>query len=145
MIHVSNALLTLLRAMVLTVSFSQRDVKDIMPHEDDIMLINLQIYDWSVKRVLIDPNSSAYILYWEAFQVLKLDPELLQPFKGSLVRFSGEQVQVLDYITIKITFKKERSAKIVKVRYMVINVLPSYNIIMCMLAFNAFEAVMSTL
>lgn len=29
--------------------FSSRDVEKVIPHEDDPMVINLQIYDWNVK------------------------------------------------------------------------------------------------
>lgn len=39
------------------------------------MVINLHIGSWDVKRVLIDPGSLADILYWEAFQGVRLDSD----------------------------------------------------------------------
>lgn len=113
---------------ILAISFSQEEDEDIFPYEDDLIVINLQLHYWNVKKVLIDPNSSKDILYWEAFQDLKLDLELLQPFKGSLVAFSDKHVQLLGYVTIKTTFGTDRSAKMIKVKYMVINTSLPYNI-----------------
>lgn len=40
------------------VSFSKRDSRDILAHENDSMVIKVQIHDWSIKRVLIDMKNS---------------------------------------------------------------------------------------
>lgn len=77
------------------ISFSKRDVEGISLHEDNLMVINIQIWKRDVKRVLIDQSSSTYVMYWEDFQGLKLEMDLLRPFKGSLMDFSEKQVQVL--------------------------------------------------
>jgi hypothetical protein len=66
----------------------------VVPHDDDPMVVTLQIFNWDVKRVLIDPGSSADILYYDAFEKLGLAPEQLQPFKGTMAGFTGEQVHV---------------------------------------------------
>ena len=109
------------------------------------MVIKVQIRDWKVKRVLIDPGSSADILYWAAFQGMGIDlPELL-PFKGSLVGFSGEQVQVLGHLMLPTTFGNSDDARTVRVRYLVINADSPYNIIIGRPSFNALEASLSTL
>lgn len=80
------------------------------------MVINLYIKNWNVKRVLIDQGSSTDILYWDAFQGLMLVQELLQPFKGSLVGFSREQVHALGYIAMRTTFRNKEISKTIKVR-----------------------------
>jgi hypothetical protein len=49
------------------ISFTARDYKDVIPHDDDPMVVTLQIFKWDVKRVLIDPGSSADILYYDTF------------------------------------------------------------------------------
>lgn len=71
-----------------------------MPHDDDPMVVTLQIFKWDVKRVLIDSGSSADILYYDTFDRMGLDPEQLQPFRGTLAGFNGEQVHVRGYITL---------------------------------------------
>lgn len=55
--------------MVLTViSFSKKDSKWVLAHQDDPMIIKVYIKDWSIKRVLIDPRSSIDVVYWDAFK-----------------------------------------------------------------------------
>jgi hypothetical protein len=95
----------------LDISFTTKDFRDVIPHDDDPMVITLQIFKWDVERVLIDPGSSADILYYDTFDRMGLDPEQLQPFKGTLAGFTGEQVHVRGYITLKTTFGSGSHAK----------------------------------
>jgi hypothetical protein len=103
------------------ISFTTKDYKDVIPHNDDPMVITLQIFKWDVKIVLVDPRSSADILYYDTFDRIGLDPEQLQPFKGTLVGFTGEQVHVRGYITLKTTFGYGSQEKTIRVRYLVVN------------------------
>ena len=105
------------------------------------MVIEVQIRDWGVKRVLIDPGSSADVLYWEAFKGMGFEPNELLPFSGTLVGFSGEQVQVLGYLPALTTFGDGGSAKTVQVRYLVVNASSPYNTIIGRPSFNSLEAV----
>jgi hypothetical protein len=126
------------------VSFTSKDYRDIVPHDDDPMVVTLQIFKWDVKRVLIDPGSSADILYYDTFDRMGLDPEQLQPFKGTLTGFTGEQVHVRGYITLKTTFGSGSHAKTIRVRYLVVNSPSSYNIIIGRPAFNLLGGFLST-
>lgn len=85
------------------------------------MVIAVRCDKWEIKKNLVDYGSYAYILYWDAFERLRLDPVDLKPFKGSLVGFSGEQVQVKGCIMLKIIFRKQEHAKEIKVKYLVID------------------------
>lgn len=51
------------KSLVLTVSFSHRDIEGIIPHKDNPMVISLHIQEWSVNKVVIDPGYLADILY----------------------------------------------------------------------------------
>lgn len=73
-----------------------------------------------------------------------LDPEQLQPFIGTLAGFTGEQVHVRGYITLKTTFGVRSQAKTVRVRYLVVNSPNSYNIIIGRSSFNLLGAFLST-
>ncbi|CAJ2666766.1 unnamed protein product, partial [Trifolium pratense] len=72
-------------------AFTARDGLEVAPHDDDPLVIQVQILNCDVKRVLIDSGSSADIMYWEAFKAMQLAEEQLQPYAGALVGFSGEQ------------------------------------------------------
>ncbi|MCI20528.1 hypothetical protein A2U01_0041690, partial [Trifolium medium] len=117
-----------------------------MPHDDDPLVIQVQILNCDVKRVLIDSGSSADIMYWEAFKAMQLSSEQLQLYVGTLVGFAGEQVEVMGHTTLLTTFGEREDAKTVKVRYLVVKTpFNSYNIIIGRPAFNALGATMSTL
>jgi hypothetical protein len=83
------------------ITFPTKDYEGVVPH-DDTMVVTLQIFNWDVKRVLIGPCISVNILYYNAFEKTGLDPEQLQPFKGTLSGFTREHVHVRGYITLKL-------------------------------------------
>lgn len=105
------------------IAFSEKDATGIHPHNDDPMVITVKCKVCEIKIVLVDQESSADILYWEAVERLFLDPEDLKPFKGLLVGFLGEHVHVNGYITLRIIFGEEYQAKEIKFRYLVIDAL----------------------
>lgn len=45
------------------VSFYKRGSKGVLAHENDMMVIKVYIRDWSVKRVLINPEIFVHVLY----------------------------------------------------------------------------------
>jgi hypothetical protein len=111
-------------------SFSPKDATDIVPHDDDPLVIQVQILNCDVKRVLIDSGSSTDIMYWDAFKAMQLAGEQLQPYHGTLVGFTGDQAEVMGYITLLTTFGEKENAKTIKVRYLVVRTpYASYNII----------------
>ncbi|MCI45210.1 gag-pol polyprotein, partial [Trifolium medium] len=61
------------------ISFTAEDSQGVFPHDDDPLVIQVQILNCDVKRVLIDSGSSADIMYWEAFKAMQLAEEQLQP------------------------------------------------------------------
>lgn len=64
-----------------------------------------------IKRVMIDPGKLIDVLYWDVFDILRLDLDELRPFRGSLVGFSGEYVQLNCYITPMMLFEVKQNAK----------------------------------
>jgi hypothetical protein len=117
-----------------------------MPHDDDPLVIQVQILNCDVKIVLTDSGSSADIMYWEAFKAMQLSNEHFMPYNGTLVGFTGEQVEIMGYTMLLTTFDENDNAKAVKVRYLVVKTpFTSYNIIIRRPTFNALGAAMSTL
>ncbi|GAU32151.1 hypothetical protein TSUD_68220 [Trifolium subterraneum] len=128
------------------ISFSPSDGEGVFPHDDDPLVIQVQILNCDVKRVLIDSGSSADIMYWEAFKAMQLAGEQLQPYNGTLVGFGGEQVEVMGHVTLLTTFSEKENAKTIKVRCLVVKTaFTSYNIIIGRPAFNTLGAVLLTL
>lgn len=51
-----------------------------------------------------------------------MDTTELLPFKGTMVGFSSEQVQVLDHLLVMIIFGSGDSSKGIMVTYLIVNV-----------------------
>ncbi|GAU29790.1 hypothetical protein TSUD_293580 [Trifolium subterraneum] len=96
------------------ISFNAEDGRDITPHDDDPLVIQVQILNCDVKRVLIDSGSYIDILYWDAFKAMRLSYEQLNPYYGTLVGFAGEQVDGMGHITLHTTFGEGENAKTIK-------------------------------
>ncbi|MCI29365.1 hypothetical protein A2U01_0050574, partial [Trifolium medium] len=72
------------------ISFNAEDWRGVMPHDNDPLVIQVQILNCDVRKVLIDSGSSTDILYWEAFKAMQLSDEQLKPYSGTLIGFAGE-------------------------------------------------------
>ncbi|MCI97745.1 hypothetical protein A2U01_0119046, partial [Trifolium medium] len=54
-------------------------------------------------------------MYWEAFKAMQLLDEQLMPHNGTLIGFTGEQVEVMGQTTLLTTFGEGENAKMIKV------------------------------
>ncbi|XP_075674739.1 uncharacterized protein LOC142643907 [Castanea sativa] len=71
------------------------------PHEDAIV-ITLAIANYTIRRVLIDNRSSTNILYYPAFQQMRINKELLRPVNVSLIGFGGIKVLPIGTISLPV-------------------------------------------
>ena len=58
------------------------------PH-DDALIVSIQVGDYNTYRVLVDNGSSVDILYYPAFQQMRIERERLIPTNVPLVGFEG--------------------------------------------------------
>ncbi|XP_072064408.1 uncharacterized protein [Arachis hypogaea] len=66
------------------ITFQTADHNNSVANLDDPVIISLQLRDLLVKKVLLDPGSSADILFYSTFQKIKLSNNILQPSTGDL-------------------------------------------------------------
>ena len=71
------------------------------PHNDAIV-ITLLIADYTTRRVLVDNGSSVDILYYPAFQQMRLGRDQLRPVNSPLVGFGGMKVQPMGTISLSV-------------------------------------------
>lgn len=71
-----------------TIVFLKEDAFNIHSRHDDPNVNAVKCKEWEIKRVLVDQKSFAYILYWNIFERLCLDPQDLKLFNESSVGFS---------------------------------------------------------
>ena len=84
------------------ITFTDEDSARIHHPHDDAIVITLLIADYTTRRVLVDNGSSADILYYPAFQQMKLRRDQLRPVYSPLVGFGGTKVQPVGTITLPV-------------------------------------------
>ena len=84
------------------ITFTDEDVERIHHPHDDAIVITLLIADYTTRRVLVDNGSSADILYYPAFQQMRLGRDQLRPVNSPLVGFGGMKVQPVDTIPLSV-------------------------------------------
>jgi len=74
------------------ITFTDENAERVHHSHDDVIFITLLIVDYTIRRVLVDKGSSADILYYPAFQQMRLGQDQLLPINSPLVGFGGMKV-----------------------------------------------------
>jgi len=69
--------------------FTKADLRDVVPHDNDPVVISVVTAGRRVHRVLVDQGSSADVMFWSTFNKLQLSPDLLMPYTRCLYGFAG--------------------------------------------------------
>ena len=85
-------------------AFTRADLHDVVPHDNDPVVISVVTAGRKVRRVLVDQGSSTDVMFWSLFNKLQLSPDLLRPYTRCLYGFAGDQVEVRDYLELRTTF-----------------------------------------
>nr|XP_025611805.1 uncharacterized protein LOC112705167 [Arachis hypogaea] len=127
------------------ITFQTADHDNSVANLDDPVVISLQLGDLLVKRVLLDPGSSADVLFYSTFQKTKLSSNVIQPSTGDLVGFSGERVPVMGSVWLQTTLGKFPSSKTSDIQYLVVDCFSPYNLILGRPFLNRFGTIVSTI
>lgn len=77
--------------------------------------------------MLIDHGISTNVLFYSVFQRLQLNRDNIKVFIGCLDGLSREKVQVKGLIMLEMESDLESNAKTIKMKYLVVDSLSSYN------------------
>jgi len=84
--------------------FMKADSIDVVPHNNDPVVISVVMVGRKVHRILINQESSTDVLFWSTFVNLWLSSYQLRLNDECLVGFAGDQVEVRGYIDLRMTF-----------------------------------------
>jgi len=108
------------------------------------MVITIEIENYVVKKVLVDQGSSVDILYWATYQKLQLPDTAMVPYDEPIYGFSGEQVSTRGYIDLHTVFREGTQTKTIPIRFLIVDVPTSYNILLGRPSLNTLDAFVST-
>ena len=119
------------------ITFTKEDLRDVVPHDNDPIVISLVTAGRKVHQVLVDQGSLADVM-------LQLPLDQLRPYGGCLYGFAGDQVEVRGYIELRTTFTNEVASRTEKIKYLVVNAPSAYNILLGRPTVNKIGVVTST-
>jgi len=124
--------------------FTRADLRDVVPHDNDPVVISIVIAGRKVHRVLVHQGNSADVMFWSTFNKLQLSLDLLRPYTGCLYGFADNLVEVRGYLELRTTFTDGAASRTESIRYLVVNANSAYNILLGRPALNRLRAVSST-
>ena len=125
----------------LVMGFSDDDkIGTIQPH-DDALVITLRIWGYDVKRVMVDQDNTAEIMYPDLYKGLNLKAEDLMPYSSPLVSFEEKIIIPKGQIRLPVQI----GSKMVEVDFIVVDAYSPYTAIVARPWLHTLEAVSSTL
>ena len=106
----------------LVMGFSDKDkIGTVQPH-NDALVITLRIGAYNVKRVMIDQDSAAEIMYPNLYKGLNLKAEDLTPYSSSLVSFEGKIIILKGQVRLLV----QTGLEMVEVDFIVVDAYSPY-------------------
>ena len=85
------------------IGFTEEDSQRLHHPHDDALVVSIRVGDYNTYRVLVDNRSSADILYYPAFQQMRIEKERSIPTNAPFVGFRGIKVYPLGAVTLPVT------------------------------------------
>ena len=126
------------------IEFSKEDARRLHNPYDDALVVSIRVGDYNTHRVLVDNCSLADILYYSAFQQMKIDRERLVLINALLIGFGGIRVFPLDAVTLSVTIGDYPQQITKDVTFLVVNYLSAYNAILGRPTLNSWNAITLT-
>ena len=126
------------------IGFSEEDARHLHHPHDDAIVVSLRVEEYNMHRVLVDNGSSADILYYPAFQQMRIDRKRLVPTNAPLVGFGGSRVFPLGAVTLSVIVGDYPQQIIRDVTFLVVDCSSAYNAIIGRPTPNSWKAVTST-
>ncbi|XP_059629919.1 uncharacterized protein LOC132272857 [Cornus florida] len=111
-----------------------------IPHEDPLV-VSLTVAECLVRRVLIDPGSSANIMPRVTFDCLEINPKELKSTENPLLGFDGKRVEPIGIVELMVRAVKKNLVE----SFVVVEIHPSYNLLMGRRWIHRVQGVPSTL
>ena len=84
------------------IKITKVDIERIQHHHSDPLVIQLQVHNYDVKRILVDIGSSIEVMYYDLFKSLKFSKANLKPARAPLVGFNAQSHCPLITIPLKV-------------------------------------------
>ncbi|GKV48101.1 hypothetical protein SLEP1_g54937 [Rubroshorea leprosula] len=125
------------------ITFTSADLEAVVTPHNDPLVTSVTINNCEVQRVLVDTGSAPDIMYFHCFESLGLDPALLQRYDGPIYGFNNQPVPVEGVLTMNVAFGSGRSYVTPSVRFLVVKMASSFNVVIGQPTLTEIRAVVS--
>ena len=84
----------------LVIGFTEEDARGLYHPHYDALVVSIRVEDYNTHWILMDNGSSANILYYPAFQHMRIDRERLVLVNAPFVGFRGTRLHLLRVVTL---------------------------------------------
>ena len=128
----------------LIIRFSEEDARRLHHPYDNVLIVSIQVGDYNMHQVLVDNGSFANILYYLAFQQMRIEKEWLVLANTPLIKFRGARVYPLGTVTLSVTVSDYPQEITKDVTFLVVDCSSAYNAILGRPTLNLWKVVTST-
>ncbi|GKV07083.1 hypothetical protein SLEP1_g18889 [Rubroshorea leprosula] len=125
------------------ITFTFADLDTVVTPHNDPLVTSVMINNCEVQRVLVDTGSAPNIMYFHCFESLGLDLALLQKYDGPIYGFNNQHVPVEGILTLHVAFGSGRTYVTLSVRFLVVKMASSFNIVIGRPTLTEIRAVVS--
>ena len=126
-----------------TITFSDFDMEGCQHPHDDPLVIKAIVANKTIHKVLVDNGSSADIIFASAFDKMGIGMKKLGPVNTCLRGFSRERVLPLGSVQLVLTLGDPPCQATTTVRFLIVEALSAYNMLLDRPSLNAIRAVPS--
>ncbi|KAL0451574.1 UNVERIFIED_CONTAM: hypothetical protein Slati_1135500 [Sesamum latifolium] len=126
------------------IQFGQAEQSEPRVSCNDALVITPLLANYEVGRILMDLGKSADILFGESYDQMQLGDVPLEVVDTSLYGFAREVVHPRGMISLPLTLGETPLRRTCLLKFLVIEIPSSYNVILGRSTLNAFRAVIST-
>ena len=119
------------------IGFTEEDARLLHHPHDDALVVSIRVRDYNTYKVLVDNGSSTDILYYPAFQQMRIERERLIPTNAPLVGFGGRRVYPMGAVTLPVTVRDYHQQLTKDVTFLVVDYSSAYNAILGRPALNS--------
>ena len=126
------------------IGFTEEDAQRLYHSHDNALIVSIWEKDYNTHQVLVDNESSTDILYYPAFQQMRIEREQLVLTNTPLIGFGGTRVYPFGVVTLPITVDDYPQQITKDVSFLVIDCSFAYNAIVGHPTLNLWKAATST-
>nr|XP_023902544.1 uncharacterized protein LOC112014387 [Quercus suber] len=143
-VQLTNFVPKMARVNNLIIGFLEEDAWLLHHLYNDALIVSIQVGDYNTHHVLVDNGSSTDILYYPAFQQIRIERKQLILANVPLVGLGGTRIYPLDAVTFLVMVDDYPQQLTKDVTFLVVNCSSAYSAILGQPTLNSWKAVTKT-